>query len=92
MILRTDLGKAGQSIIAVSGGHGHGAVGGVLTTGQSLMFLQVLFLGTQLQRGAETLPSSDVTISLPHCPHIDHGHDDGEEDDGGGDSAEDDEE
>ena len=91
-IVSTNLSEACQSIIAVSGGHGHGAVGGVLTTGQSLMFLQVLFLRTQLQRGAETLPSSDVSISLPHCPHIDHGHDDGEEDDGGGDSAEDDEE
>ena len=54
MILITDLGKACQSIITVSGGHGHGAVGGVLTTGQSLMFLQVLFLRAQLQRGAET--------------------------------------
>ena len=71
----TDLGEAGQGVVAVAGAHGHSAVAApgpphlVVSPQAEAALLTILHvLGTELEAGPQTLPRPQLTSVTPGIP------------------------
>ena len=80
-----ELSEAGESVVTVTRGEGHRAVG-------ASSLLQVLLLGTELQGGPQAGAHPHLALPLPDPLDVDDGHHHRQEDHGGGHGAQRDEE